>query len=132
MALVAAAVCALAAPRAQSPPAAFENVTAAAGINVRHINGASPDKYLAETMGSGAVFFDADGDGWIDLFLVDGGSIADPAVAATARHRLFRNQRNGTFADITAASRIRTTVYGMGACAGDVDNDGRPDLYVTG
>jgi len=137
VAVVAAAVCALVVPHAQSPPAqpppaAFENVTAAVGINVRHINGASPDKYLAETMGSGAVFFDADGDGWIDLFLVDGGSIADPAVAATARHRLFRNQRNGTFADITATSRIRTTAYGMGACAGDVDNDGRPDLYVTG
>jgi hypothetical protein len=132
VAAAAAAVCAIAAPLAQSPAAVFENVTAAAGLNVRHVNGASPDKYLAETMGSGAVFFDADGDGWVDLFLVDGGSIADPAIAATARHRLFRNQKNGTFADITAASRIRAAEYGMGACAGDVDNDGRPDLFVTG
>src|SRR6185503_4163480 len=103
------ALAALAAPRAQSarggaaaaPAVAaavlFENVATAAGVAVPHLNGASPDKYLAETMGSGAVFFDADGDGWIDLFLVDGGSIADPAVMAKARHRLFRNQRNGTF-----------------------------------
>jgi tetratricopeptide (TPR) repeat protein len=113
-------------------PAVFEDVATAAGLAFRHTNGASPDKYLAETMGSGAVFFDADGDGWIDLFLVDGGSIADPAVAAKAQHRLFRNQRNGTFADVTATSRIRPPEYGMGACAGDVDNDGRVDLYVTG
>jgi len=119
---------------AQAPgtPAVFEDVAAAAGVTFRHTNGASPDKYLAETMGSGAVFFDADGDGWIDLFLVDGGSMADAALAARAQHRLFRNQRNGTFADVTAASRIRPVEYGMGACAGDVDNDGRVDLYVTG
>ena len=119
---------------AQAPgtPAVFEDVAASAGITFRHTNGASPDKYLAETMGSGAVFFDADGDGWIDLFLVDGGSMADAALAARAQHRLFRNQRNGTFADVTAASRIRPVEYGMGACAGDVDNDGRVDLYVTG
>jgi len=119
---------------AQAPgtPAAFEDVAVAAGLTFRHTNGASPDKYLAETMGSGAVFFDADGDGWIDLFLVDGGSMADAALAARAQHRLFRNQRNGTFADVTAASRIRPVEYGMGACAGDVDNDGRVDLYVTG
>jgi hypothetical protein len=119
---------------AQAPatPAVFEDVATAAGITFRHTNGASPDKYLAETMGSGAVFFDADGDGWIDLFLVDGGSIADPAVAAKAQHRLYRNQGNGTFTDVTATSRIRPPEYGMGACAGDVDNDGRVDLYVTG
>jgi enediyne biosynthesis protein E4 len=113
-------------------PAVFEDVAAAAGITFRPMNGASPDKYLAETMGSGAAFFDADGDGWIDLFLVDGGSIADAAAAGKAQHRLYRNQRNGTFADVTAASRIRATEYGMGACAGDVDNDGRIDLFVTG
>jgi len=117
---------------AAAAAALFRDVATAAGVAVRHVNGASADKYLAETMGSGAVFFDADGDGWVDLFLVAGGSIADAAVAATARHRLFRNQRNGTFADITANSRIKTAEYGMGACAGDVDSDGRTDLYVTG
>jgi enediyne biosynthesis protein E4 len=147
-AALAAGLCAaltmIAAPGAQSArggpvavgpvaaPVVFENVATAAGVAVPHLNGASPDKYLAETMGSGAVFFDADGDGWIDLFLVDGGSIADPAVMAKARHRLFRNQRNGTFADITAKSGIRPGDYGMGACAGDADGDGRTDLYVTG
>ena len=130
------ALAAIAVPHAQPVPGAprvvFENVASAAGVAVPHMNGASPDKYLAETMGSGAVFFDADGDGWVDLFLVDGGSVADPAVMAKARHRLFRNQRDGTFGDITAKSGIRPAAYGMGACAGDVDNDGRPDLFVTG
>jgi enediyne biosynthesis protein E4 len=121
-----------AAPPVPGAPAVFENVATAAGVAVRHLNGASPDKYLAETMGSGAVFFDADGDGWVDLFLVDGGSVADAAVMAKARHRLFKNQRDGTFADVTTRSGIRPAEYGMGACAGDVDSDGRVDLYVTG
>ena len=67
----------------------FVDATDDAGIDFRHVNGASPDKHLVETIGSGGLFFDYDGDGWIDVFLVDGGSIADPAVARQARHRLF-------------------------------------------
>ena len=126
---------ALSAPSGDLAPALFQDVAKAAGIAVRHTNGASAEKYLAETMGSGAVFFDADGDGWLDVLLVDGGSLADATVAARARHRLFRNRRDGTFADVTAQSRIGARIragdYGMGACAGDVDNDGRADLYVT-
>jgi len=109
----------------------FRDIAAAAGLGVTHVNGASPDKYFAEIMGSGGLFFDFDDDGWIDIFLVDGGSIADPRVAATARHRLYRNRGNGTFEDVTAQSGIRHREYGMGACAGDYDNDGAIDLYVT-
>jgi hypothetical protein len=109
----------------------FADATAEAGIEFRHVNGASPDKHLVETIGSGGLFFDYDGDGWIDVFLVDGGSIADPAVARQARHRLFRNRGNGTFQDVTAQSGLQHRNYGMGACAGDYDNDGRVDLYVT-
>lgn len=115
----------------QRAPVTFSNVAAAAGVTFTHTNGASPEKYLVETMGSGALFLDYDGDGWVDLFLVDGGSLAATAVAARAQHRLFHNERDGTFRDATAASGIRHREYGMGACAGDVDNDGRPDLYVT-
>jgi hypothetical protein len=109
----------------------FESVAAASGLTFTHTNGASAEKYLVETMGSGALFFDYDGDGWIDLFVVDGGSLDAPAVAARARHRLFHNRGNGTFEDVTGGSGIPHRDYGMGACAGDVDNDGRPDLYVT-
>jgi hypothetical protein len=82
-------------------------------------------------MGSGALFVDFDSDGWTDLFFVDGGSFHDPGVASRARHRLYRNRGNGTFVDVTERSGLRHRDYGMGACAGDVDNDGRPDLYVT-
>jgi hypothetical protein len=109
----------------------FRDIAAAAGLGITHVNGASPDKYFAEIMGSGGLFFDFDDDGWIDIFLVDGGSIADPRVAASAKHRLYRNRGNGTFEDVTAQSGIRHREYGMGACAGDYDNDGAIDLYVT-
>jgi hypothetical protein len=131
----------------------FTDVTRESGVNVHHVNGASPDKHLVETMGSGGLFFDYDNDGWIDLFLVDGGSVTDPRVASQAKHRLYHNrgpstlrepqgrpeQGRGTtgsgqgtqFEDVTARSGIRHRDYGMGACAGDYDNDGRIDLYVT-
>jgi hypothetical protein len=109
----------------------FTDITRDAGIEFRHVNGASADKHLVETMGSGALFFDYDNDGWIDIFLVDGGSLADPAVAKQARHRLYRNRGNGTFEDVTTRSLIRHRENGMGACAGDYDNDGWVDLYVT-
>lgn len=110
----------------------FVDATRTAGIDFRHVNGASPDKHLVETMGSGAVFFDYDGDDAVDLFLVDGGSVTDPAAAARARHRLYRNRGDGRFEDRSAGSGIQRSTYGMGACAADYDNDGFVDLYVTG
>src|SRR5688500_3724096 len=110
---------------------AFTDVAASAGLNFTHVSGASDQKFLPEILGSGGLFFDVDDDGWLDIFLVDGGSFADPAVARRARHRLFRNRGNGTFEDMTAASGIGHREYGMGACAGDYDNDGLIDLYVT-
>jgi hypothetical protein len=109
----------------------FTDITRQAGIDFTHVNGASTEKYLVETIGSGGLFFDYDNDGWIDIFLVDGGSLADPLVATQARHRLYRNRGNGTFEDVTTRSMIRHRAYGMGACAGDYDNDGWVDLYIT-
>jgi len=110
----------------------FTDVTANASVAFTHVNGASPDKHLPETMGSGGAFVDLDSDGWPDIFLVDGGSIADPQVARRAQPRVLRNRRDGTFEDVTAKSGIRQHAYGMGVCAGDIDNDGHIDLYVTG
>jgi hypothetical protein len=110
---------------------AFRDVAGAAGLDFTHIDGASDDKYFPEVMGSGGLFFDFDADGWLDIVLVDGGSFADPSVARRARHRLYRNRRNGAFQDVTRTSGIRHREYGMGACAGDVDNDGLADLYIT-
>ena len=115
--------------RAQSS-VTFENVAKAVGLTFTHVNGASPEKYLVETMGSGAAFLDYDNDGWIDLFVVDGGSIAAAGKSA-AQHRLLHNEGKGLFKDVTATSGIVHREYGMGACAGDVDGDGRTDLYIT-
>jgi hypothetical protein len=109
----------------------FVDITRQAGIVFQHTNGASPEKHLVETMGSVGVLFDHDNDGWLDIFLVDGGSLADPAAHDRAQHRLFRNRGNGTFEDVTARSGIRHGGYGMGACAADYDADGDVDLYVT-
>jgi len=116
---------------AETPGPQFVDVAAKAGISFRHTNGASPQKHLVETMGSGGLFFDYDNDGWLDVFLVDGGSLADANVARRARHRLFHNRGDGTFDDVTEQSGIRHRDYGMGACAGDYDGDGRIDLYIT-
>ncbi len=124
----------------QGPPSAadkaaplptFRDVTRSAGIDFLHTNGASEQRFFPEIVGSGGLIFDFDNDGWLDVFLVDGGSLADKAVASRARHRLYRNRGNGTFEDVTGASGIRHRGYGMGACAGDYDNDGLIDLYVT-
>ena len=109
----------------------FENVAAAVGLVFQHVNGASAARHVAETLSGGGVLFDADGDGWLDVLLVDGGSPTEPAVAARARHRLFHNRGNGTFEDVSARAGLVGTGYGMGACAADYDNDGRVDLYLT-
>lgn len=114
-----------------APNVSFVDVTAAANVAFPPQNGASPDKHLPETMGSGGAFVDVDSDGWVDIVLVDGGSMADPKVAGRAQHRVLRNRRNGTFEDITAASGLRHRDYGMGVCAGDYNDDGHIDLYVT-
>ena len=79
----------------------FENVAKAVGLAFTHVNGASPDKYLVETMGSGAAFLDYDNDGWIDLFVVDGGSIA--AAGSPSLPRRSRRRRRGTGSFTTKA-----------------------------
>ncbi len=130
-ALCAAASSLLAVSAVETQGPQFVDIARHAGIAFTHTNGASPDKHLVETMGSGGLFFDYDNDGWMDIFLVDGGSLADPAVAKRARHRLFHNRGDGTFDDASERSGIRHREYGMGACAGDYDGDGRVDLYIT-
>lgn len=109
----------------------FVEVASSAGLDFTHINGASPDRHLPEIMSGGGLFFDYDNDGWVDVLLVDGGSLVDRAVASRARHRLYRNRGNGTFEDVSAKSGLTHQQYGMGACAADYDNDGWTDVYVT-
>ena len=108
----------------------FTDITTSAGLRFVHNNGASGKRYYPETMGSGVVVLDFDGDGWQDLLLVNStrfkGEAGTPGFSA-----LYRNNGDGTFADVTKGSGLDVELYGMGGAAGDFDNDGRTDLYVT-
>jgi hypothetical protein len=108
----------------------FIDVTQKAGITFRHDSGAFGKKYLPETMGAGGAFFDADGDGAQDVVFVN--SMPWPGrPAKKSLLALYKNNRDGTFTDVTAASGLGVQTYGMGVAAGDYDNDGKTDLYVT-
>ncbi len=109
----------------------FREISGRAGIDFYHMNGATRHKYMPETIGAGGLFWDFDGDGWLDIFLVDSGWVANASEHAEARSLLYRNRGDGTFDDVTSASGIRVSGYGMGSCSADYDNDGRADLYVT-
>lgn len=111
----------------------FSDVTGAAGIQWKHTNGESPDKYLIEAMGGGVAFLDFDNDGLLDIFLVAGGETPHGTSATPPRNALYRNLGHGKFQDVAAHAGVdRIPFYGMGVATGDYDNDGFPDLYVTG
>ena len=106
------------------------DVTAAAGLQFRHNNGAYGGRLLPETLGSGCAFLDYDADGWQDLLLVNGMDWPGHKRQRSTL-RLYRNNRNGTFTDVTRAAGLDVELYGMGVAVGDFDNDGFPDLFVT-
>jgi hypothetical protein len=116
-----------AAPAANQPW--FEEIGQRAGIDFVHHSGHDGRHYLPEIMGGGAALFDFDNDGYLDLYLVESGNLSDPA--AGGGNRLYRNRGNGTFEDVTQQSGAGIRGYGMGVTAGDFDNDGFTDLYVT-
>ena len=114
------------------PKVAFSDVTVAAGIDFVHVNGATGDKLLPETMGPGCAFFDFDQDEDEDLLLVNGMPWpGDAPGEEVPTLRLYANDGRGFFKDVTAASGLAVTVYGMGVAVGDYDNDGKPDLFIT-
>lgn len=115
----------------QAAPVSFTDITASSGVTFRHNSGAFGKKYLPETMGSGVAALDFDGDGLQDLFFVNGKSWPGrpPSRSLPA---LYRNAGGGKFVDVTRAAGLAVEMYGMGAAAGDYDNDGAIDLLVTG
>jgi len=117
-------------PSAPATEVTFKDVTREAGIAFVHHSGAFGKKYLPETMGSGLVFFDADGDGRQDLFMVNGADWPGrPRKGAT--QALYRNRGDGSFEEITMRAGLAVEMYGVGATAGDYDNDGDADLFVN-
>ena len=128
--IVACGALAVTAVRAQAPSVRLTDVTASAGISFTHNNGAFGKKYLPETLGAGAAFFDFDNDGRQDLFLVNGTSWPGHTPSAS-RSKLYRNAGGGAFVDATTRAGLSVDLYGMGAAAADFDNDGWQDLLVT-
>ncbi len=106
------------------------DITGQAGVRFQHNNGAFGSKYLPETMGPGCAWIDYDADGWPDILLVNG---MDWPGHHTARStlKLYQNNRNGTFTDVTEQAGLAVEMYGMGAAVADYDNDGFPDILVT-
>lgn len=115
----------------QSPAALLVDAAAERGLDFRHTTGSKMPLTIVETMGSGCAFFDFDGDGWIDIFLVNAGQDFR-AARQRSESRLYRNLGDGRFADVTAASGIIVESYAMGCAVGDFDGDGREDLFVSG
>ncbi|MGH9675418.1 MAG: CRTAC1 family protein [Bryobacteraceae bacterium] len=107
----------------------FTDVTAAAGVRFTHNAGKTGKKWLPETMGAGGAFFDADGDGWLDILLINGRDWAPRGRRSLPA--LYRNNGKGAFANVTAGSGLDAEGYGMGVAIADYDNDGREDVYIT-
>ena len=103
----------------------------ASGIRWVHDNAASAEHYLPETMGPGCAFLDYDNDGWMDIYLVNSGPCDFYKPKKTIRNALYKNNRDGTFTDVTEQAGVAGGTFGMGVAAADYDNDGFPDLFVT-
>src|SRR5258707_7809385 len=119
-------LCLLSVSASAPDPVHFTDVTAAAGIKFIHNAGRSGKKWLPETLGPGCAFFDADGDGWLDILIVNGKSWTGHGAHTTAA--LYRNDQHGHFTDITAGSGLDFEAHGMGVAIGDFDNDGPDDV----
>jgi hypothetical protein len=119
-------------PGAGSLGFGLEDVTIQAGVKFHNFfGGETSKKYILETTGSGAAFFDYDQDGWQDILLVNGSRLDGFPPGAEPSNRLFHNNRNGTFTDLTNKANLVRSGWGQGVCVGDIDNDGYDDLFLT-
>ena len=115
---------------AGSPGFRFTDVTNQAGIQFQHNSGAFGGKFLPETLGSGCAFLDYDRDGWQDILLINGADWPGHKTNRTTL-RLYHNNGNGTFTDVTSRAGLDVELYGMGVAVGDYNNDGFPDIFIT-
>jgi hypothetical protein len=116
--------------RAAAPT--FEEIPASvSGLSWVHENAMSPDRFLPETMGPGVAFFDYDNDGWMDVLMVNSGPADFYTPPSPLKHALYKNNRDGTFTDVTEKAGITGQTFGMGCAIGDFDNDGYQDVFVT-
>src|ERR1700676_2599881 len=109
----------------------FRDITAQAGIHFTHNNGAFGKKWLPETMGPGCAFIDYDNDGYPDILLVHGTHWPRHPHARPTTPKLYHNNHDGTFTDVTHKAGLDIPMFGLGAAVGDYDNDGHDDLFVT-
>ena len=111
----------------------FTDIAVQAGLaRARNVSGSPADKrFLLEEMGCGVALFDFDNDGWLDIFLVNGSTLQTGAGAPKPTSYLFRNNRDGTFTDVTQKAGLTYSGWGQGCCVGDYDNDGFEDLFVS-
>jgi hypothetical protein len=132
---VALAACSGAAARSQQAADlgfSFTNIASSAGLTaVTTYGGKITNRYLLETTGCGVALLDYDGDGWLDAFLVNGSTLEGFPKGSEPTNHLYRNKRDGTFEDVTEKAGLKTGGWGQGACAGDYDNDGDDDLFVS-
>src|SRR5579864_4714015 len=109
----------------------FRDVTAQAGIHFTHNNGAFGKKWLPETMGPGCAFIDYDNDGYPDIVLINGDDFAGHPHAGATTLKLYHNNHDGTFTDVTRKAGLAIPIYGLGVAIGDYDNDGFDDIFVS-
>jgi enediyne biosynthesis protein E4 len=110
----------------------FVDIAREAGLNAKTIyGGEKKNKYLLETTGCGVAFYDYDNDGWLDIFLVNGSRLEGFPEGQAPTSHLFKNNRDGTFTDVTAKAGVGHSGWGQGVCIGDYDNDGFEDLFVS-